>query len=144
MTSPADALALAQATERFITQELARIRRALNGALSPVRLLLSPHRATPVTLVDLQKATRIELLIALYCKNSSELPSSSDAHNLSFCLPAAVKLAGGGKEAKLRDRRIGLRFCDEVFTEQPHPLKLLLINTIRSVRAIRNEPVEGR
>ncbi|KAI5479559.1 hypothetical protein MNV49_003296 [Pseudohyphozyma bogoriensis] len=85
-----------------------------------------------------QASTRLDLILALYCR--SQQPGSSfsrrteedDPFDLEFCLPVAVQLAGGGKDATLEDRRIGYRACDELFTEQPHALKLLLTNTIRA------------
>lgn len=76
--------------------------------------------------------------MAMYMKSVATAPL-----DLGFCLPAAVKLAGGGKDASLDDRRIGYRACDDIFSEQPHQLKLLLINTIRSVRLGRADTHAG-
>ncbi|KAL8292953.1 hypothetical protein RQP46_000647 [Phenoliferia psychrophenolica] len=97
-----------QATDDTLQHELDRIEDSLHSATSP-------------------KAIRTALVMALYCRSCALNPV-----DLTFCLPAAVKLAGGGKHATLEDRRIGYRGCDEVFSVEPHSLKLLLINTIRS------------
>ncbi|KAM0754007.1 ARM repeat-containing protein [Meredithblackwellia eburnea MCA 4105] len=84
------------------------------------------------------KSTRINILLALHCHNTSRLlpgPSSIhvDPYDISFVLPFAVKLAGGaGSTGTLADRRVAYQVCQHVFSRQSHPLKLLLINTIRS------------
>jgi hypothetical protein len=103
-----------------------------------------------------QSAIRHDLILALYCRFQRPKPSlDASEEDLDFCLPVAVQLAGGGRDATLQDRRIGssyadlacatanltrghagYRACDELFTELPHSLKLLLINTIRAVRPL--------
>ncbi|KAK4058591.1 hypothetical protein OIO90_000035 [Microbotryomycetes sp. JL221] len=80
-------------------------------------------------------STKYDLLLALYCRSQrpQRLPIELEQlFNLEWCLPRAVKLAGGGKDATLGDRGIGYRTCDEIFSLKPNALKLLLINTIRA------------
>ncbi|KAM0792553.1 hypothetical protein ACM66B_005218 [Microbotryomycetes sp. NB124-2] len=79
-------------------------------------------------------STKHDLLLALYSRSQrpQRLPVElEELFSLEWCLPRAIKLAGGS-ETELSARATGYRICDEVFSEQPHVLKLLLINTIRA------------
>lgn len=102
---------LEQAITALLAAQLSRIQSCWKrGAQSPV----SPAPTKP-SLADLvQSATRHDLVLALYCLSQRPLQSSStlrecvmDPFDLDWCLPVAVKLAGGGREATLEDRRIG-------------------------------------
>ncbi|KAK4704902.1 hypothetical protein P7C70_g1311, partial [Phenoliferia sp. Uapishka_3] len=78
------------------------------------------------------KAIKTDLVMALYCQSISPTPLNMDG-----IIPAALKLAGGGGGARsdattLEHRKFGYTACDQLFTEAPHSLKLLIINTIRS------------
>ncbi|GAA6026887.1 hypothetical protein JCM8097_005935 [Rhodosporidiobolus ruineniae] len=80
---------------------------------------------------------RHDLVLLLYCREQrllSDEPLSSYAAALfaaEWALPTAVMLAGGGGGG-MRERELGYRACADLFPVEPHSLKLLLINTIRS------------
>ncbi|KAG8997513.1 hypothetical protein FRB94_007638 [Tulasnella sp. JGI-2019a] len=67
------------------------------------------------------------LLILMYCETAMtfELPQKD---YLEFALPAAVGLAGGGRN--LPDRRVGYQYCIKIMPPD-HELQLMLINTYR-------------
>ncbi|GAA6000961.1 hypothetical protein JCM10207_007344 [Rhodosporidiobolus poonsookiae] len=80
---------------------------------------------------------RHDLVLLLYARDQRTLahqPLAGEERELfagEWALPTAVLLAGGGGGGT-KEREMGYRACAELFTAAPHPLKLLLINTIRS------------
>lgn len=75
------------------------------------------------------KQTREDLLLLLYCRNSSmESTRVISKDDLQFALPAALTLAEAGKTVD--ERRTGYLFCSEIISPN-HEAHLLIINTVR-------------
>lgn len=84
------------------------------GSEAPNLLCVPAYSEDANQLSLVQSSTRHDLVLALYCLSQRPLQSSSalnegeiDPFDLDWCLPVAVNLAGGGRDATLEDRRIG-------------------------------------
>jgi len=109
-----------------------------------------------------QSTARHDLVLVLYARSQRAQPLArpldpvaEELFEAAWALPVAVKLAGGAGRADLTNRNLGAfslsfssaaasaddalagyRACTELFSPlEPHSLKLLLVNTIRSVRS---------
>ncbi|GAA5929350.1 hypothetical protein JCM3775_002317 [Rhodotorula graminis] len=119
---------LVQAVERAGSPE--DINRVLLACLAKIKASWTKRAPSPTT-------ARHDLVLVLYARSHradaspSRLDESAqDLFDAAWALPVAVKLAGG---AGLVNRDMGYRACAELFSPlEPHPLKLLLVNTIRS------------
>ncbi|GAA5927164.1 hypothetical protein JCM10213_005596 [Rhodosporidiobolus nylandii] len=79
-----------------------------------------------------------DFVLILYCRaqrvscpHGERTDEAREMWAAEWALPTAVMLAGGGGGG-MKERRMGYRACEDLFPAGPHPLKLLLINTVRS------------
>ncbi|GAA5911734.1 hypothetical protein JCM8208_005581 [Rhodotorula glutinis] len=122
---------LVQAVEQAPTPE--DTDRVLLACLSKIKASWAKRSPSPST-------ARHDLVLILYARSQRADASpgrlDDDAEELfdaAWALPVAVKLAGGAGRDDLVNRDMGYRACAELFSPvKPHPLKLLLVNTIRS------------
>ncbi|GAA5865993.1 hypothetical protein JCM8547_002907 [Rhodosporidiobolus lusitaniae] len=120
---------------------------ATSGALSTTHYKLEANGALLACLGEIKarwgrkapspSKARHDLTLVLYCRGQrllSDIVLGREEKELfegEWALPTTVMLAGGGGGG-MKERRLGSRACSELFTFTSHPLKLLLINTIRS------------
>ncbi|BGP38089.1 hypothetical protein JCM10449v2_002016 [Rhodotorula kratochvilovae] len=105
---------------------------ALVACLSRVKTSWAKRAPSPST-------ARHDLVLVLYCRSQrtdtgDDLDDEAEElFQAAWALPVAVMLAGGGGKGAIHYRDMGYRACAELFSPlEPHPLKLLLVNTIRT------------
>ncbi|GAA5835469.1 hypothetical protein JCM9279_004550 [Rhodotorula babjevae] len=107
--------------------------RVLLDCLAKIKASWAKRAPSPST-------ARHDLVLVLYARSQRAQPlarpldaAAQELFEAAWALPVAVKLAGGAGRADLVNRDLGYRACAELFSPvDPHPLKLLLVNTIRS------------
>ncbi|GAA5996429.1 uncharacterized protein JCM10292_007602 [Rhodotorula paludigena] len=118
---------LVQAVEQSRSPE--ETNAVLLACLGKIRTAWTKRAPSPAT-------ARHDLVLLLYCSTQRPdvglEPTEEELWTCEWALPTAVMLAGGGGTGNIHDRQIGYRACAELFSPGPHPLKLLLINTIRN------------